>query len=446
MNRDNDFSPALRGRAESFEALRARLATIPVIDTHDHSTRTGPRYTDPVQVILGEYMLTDLSSATSDDETRVLLDTSISLDERWPVLKRAWTRAAHTGFAQITRRVLHQFYGEEEVTLPALHRMQNKLLDLEDTLTFETILEQANIVARIEDVWPDVGQVLAGTFSLTPRAHLAIPLPGYHQVRSFMEIQAKAAPLNRSISTLDEYLDVCWTIFKGFKNYGAVAFKDQSAYFRGLDYTNPTRAEAERVFNWIMSDALRAASYPDGLKPLDDYLFHAFLRMAGDLQLPVQLHTGHLAGLYGDIRKANAAQMADLFLLHRNVQFDLFHANWPYGGELLFLAKAFPNVRMNFCWAHAIDPLYCQALMREAVSAVPHVKIHAFGADYGGFGLPPGGGYVDRAWAHLQLALDNMAIALSDLVEMNYLSLAQAESIARRWLYENPKEFYQLAA
>jgi len=136
--------------------------------------------------------------------------------------------------------------------------------------------------------------------------------------------------------------------------------------------------------------------------------------------------------------------MADLFLLHRDVRFDLFHANWPYGGELLFLAKAFPNVVMNFCWAHAIDPIYCQALMREAVSAVPHAKVHAFGSDYGGFGLPPGGGYVDRAWAHLQIALDNMAIALSDLVEMNYLSFAQAESIARAWLYENPKEFYHL--
>jgi predicted TIM-barrel fold metal-dependent hydrolase len=139
--------------------------------------------------------------------------------------------------------------------------------------------------------------------------------------------------------------------------------------------------DAERIFNRLTSDALRSAGYPDELKPLDDYLFHAFLRMARDLDLPVQLHTGHLAGLYDDIRKANAAQMADLFLLHRDVRFDLFHANWPYGGELLFLAKAFPNVVMNFCWAHAIDPLYCQTLMREAVSAVPHAKIHAFGSD-----------------------------------------------------------------
>ena len=432
------------GRAQCFDDLRATLDTMPVIDTHDHSTRLGPKYDDPVQVIVGEYLLTDLSSATSDETTRILLDRAVPLEERWPVLEQAWSRAAHTGFAQITRRVLQRFYDEDEVTLAALLRMQDRLLDLENEETFDDILEQANIVVRLADVWPDVLQVLNGSYQLTPHARLVIPLPGYHQVRSFMEIQARAAPLNRSISTLDEYVDACWEIFQGFKEFGAVAFKDQSAYFRTLDYSNPTKDEAERVFNRLMADGLRSAGYPDELKPLDDYLFHAFMRMARDLDLPVQLHTGHLAGLYGDIRKANAAQMADLFLLHRDVRFDLFHANWPYGGELLFLAKAFPNVVMNFCWAHAIDPIYCQALMREAVSAVPHAKVHAFGADYGGFGLPPGGGYVDRAWAHLQLALDNMAIALSDLVEMNYLSFVQAESIARAWLYENPKEFYRL--
>ena len=149
-------------------------------------------------------------------------------------------------------------------------------------------------------------------------------------------------------------------IFAGFKAYGAVAFKDQSAYTRSLDYGNPSHAEAEAVFNWFMADATRSAAYPDGVKPLDDYLFHAFLRMARDLDLPVQLHTGHLAGLYGDITKANAVQLADLFLLHRDVRFDLFHANWPYGGEALFLVKNFPNVSLNFCWAHTIDPLYCQ--------------------------------------------------------------------------------------
>ena len=287
-------------------------------------------------------------------------------------------------------------------------------------------------------------KVLDGSFELTPRGRLVVSLPAYHRVRSFMEVQELVKPLRRSVSSLDEYLDACREIFAGFKAYGAVAFKDQSAYTRSLDYGNPSHAEAEAVFNWFMADATRSAVYPDGVKPLDDYLFHAFLRMARDLDLPVQLHTGHLAGLHGDITKANAVQLADLFLLHRDVRFDLFHANWPYGGEALFLTKAHPNVSLDFCWAHAIDPIYCQDLLRQALSSVPHSKIHGFGSDFGGFGYPPGGGYADRAWAQAQIAKENIAIALAEMVEIEYIDMDEAKTIARAWLFDNPNQFYRL--
>ena len=64
-----------------------------------------------------------------------------------------------------------------------------------------------------------------------------------------------------------------------------MAFKDQSAYSRSLGYANPTYADAERVFNWLMENPLRSAAYPDGVQALDDFLFHSFMRMARDLDL-----------------------------------------------------------------------------------------------------------------------------------------------------------------
>ena len=434
----------MQSNSRHFQELAEYCRAVPIIDCHDHATKLGPKYTDPIQVVVGEYFLTDLASATSDGDAQTLLNHAIPWEERWPILERAWPRTCHTGFAQVTRRVLKKFYGEDDVSLDALRRMVDKLLDLEDSDTFTRILDEANIVMRLEDVWPDVKSVLDGTYQLTPRGRLVIPLPGYHNVRSYLDVQDRVAPLGRTVTSLDEYLTACNEIFKGFKASGAVAFKDQSAYFRGLDYGNPTRADAERVFNRFMADPLYSAAYPAGVKALDDYLFHAFMRMARELDLPVQLHTGHLAGLYGDIAKANAVQLADLLLLHRDVRFDLFHANWPYGGEILYLAKNFPNVALDFCWANIIDPIYCQNLMRQALSSVPHSKIHGHGSDYGGFGYHPGGGYVDRAWAHADIARENIAIALADMVDVAYLSMNQAKTIARAWLFDNPNEFYRL--
>ena len=161
-----------------------------------------------------------------------------------------------------------------------------------------------------------------------------------------------------------------------------------------------------------------------------------FMRMARDLDLPVQIHTGHMAGIRNDIAKTNAVGLTRLIELHRDVRFDLFHANWPYGGELLYLGKNYPNVALDFCWANIIDPIYCQNLFKQALSAVPHGKIHGYGSDYGGS--------ADRAWAHAAIARDNIAIALADMVEMEYLGLDEAREVAHAWLFGNANAFFRL--
>ena len=169
---------------------------------------------------------------------------------------------------------------------------------------------------------------------------------------------------------------------------------------------------------------------------MDDYLFHAFIRMARDLDLPVQFHTGLLAGNRNNISNANASHLIPILELHRDVRFDLFHANWPYGGEWLFLGKNYPNVYLNFCWANIIDPFYCQQLFQQCVSVVPHGKIFAYGSDFGG--------QADHAWAHAEIMRENLAIALSNLVDQEYLSLSEAKKIAAAWMYENPNQFFRL--
>jgi predicted TIM-barrel fold metal-dependent hydrolase len=160
------------------------------------------------------------------------------------------------------------------------------------------------------------------------------------------------------------------------------------------------------------------------------------MRMARDLEMPVQIHTGHMAGIRNEITKTNAAHMSRVFELHREVQFDLFHANWPYCGELLYLAKNYPNVAIDFCWANIIDPVYCQNMMKQALSCVPHGKIHGYGSDFGG--TP------DRALAHASIARDNIAIALADMVQMEYIGFEEAKEIAKAWLFDNPNEFFSL--
>ncbi|MBA7470575.1 hypothetical protein ES707_05862 [subsurface metagenome] len=426
----------MRASNRFFDPLLEHIRTLPVVDCHDHSAECGPACTDPIGAIISGYFPSDIQSASSDEEVQKIIDTSLSLEERWPVLERAWKRTSHTGYAQVTRRVLKHFYGEDELSLDALKRIEGKLLDLEDEKTWIGILDEAGIVCRLANISIDEKKIMDGSLKLPPRARIVIGLPAYHQIRSFEEVQTIGSVVGKRITSLDEFLHTCHEIFTAYKAYGAVAFKDQSAYSRDIGYTNPPRAEAERVFNSFIEDPRRSSSYPEGIRPLDDYLFHEFMRMARELELPVQIHTGHMAGIRNDIRKTNAALFTNVLELHRDVRFDLFHANWPYSGELLFLCKNYPNVAIDFCWTNIIDPIYCRRMLEQAISCVPHSKIHGYGSDFEG--------HVERAWAHVQIARENIAVALSNLVDMEYLGLEEAKVVARDILFTNPNEFFDL--
>jgi hypothetical protein len=103
--------------------------------------------------------------------------------------------------------------------------------------------------------------------------------------------------------------------------------------------------------------------------------------------------------------------------------------------EYLFLGKNYPNVTLDLCWVQTIDPLYSIELMKRAVMTVPMNKLMAFGGD---------DSTIEHIIGYLCIARDNIATALSELMDSGYLSLADAKEIAEHWLYRNPKELYRL--
>ena len=426
----------MKSPVHCYPELREHIVTIPIIDCHDHSGEERPKYTDAILALTSGYFHDDIASAVGEADRWILEDCSLSLDERWPIFERAWSRTKFTGYSLVTRMAMKEFYGEDELTLDALKRIQEKLLDFSDDALTESVLDKAGIKVRITDNWPDVKKIVDGSFKMPPRSRLAISIPAYHAVCSYEEVQPLISPTKRTVTSLDEYIQACREVFEVQKDFGAVCFKDQSAYTRHIGYSNPSRSQAEESFNWMISNPRHKLSYPDGNRPLGDYLFHEFMRMAKEMDLPVQLHTGHMAGTWNDIRKTRAIHLLPVLELHKDVRFDLFHLNWPYDGDILFLGKNFPNVAIDFCWAHIIDPVYSQRIIPQILGAVPHGKIHGYGSDHGG--------NLDRSWAHSQIARDNIAIGLAEMVEMDYIGLEDAKEIAQAWLFDNPNEFFRL--
>ncbi len=121
---------------------------------------------------------------------------------------------------------------------------------------------------------------------------------------------------------------------------------------------------------------------------------------------------------------------------YREARFDLFHAGYPYAGEVAVLGKNFANVFVDLCWVHVISPWVARQTLHEWIETIPANKIMAFGGDYT---------FVEGAYAHSRIARANVATVLAEKVESGYIDEPRALSLARKLLHENAQRFFRLA-
>ena len=421
---------------KTYETLRADIDAITVIDTHEHFSGPADQADnkEPIASLVTGYVHSDMWAAAGAEAVEKLQDPAASTEQKWPLFQQVWSKMQHTAYARVTKMILANEYGVDEITLESLRSIAGRLIDLREPKAFEAQLDRYHIHCCLGNVWLDVKDYLSGKAELHPRVKMLIRGPEMHGVRNFDAVQNVAGWLGRRVTCLDEYVDALGELCTRMKARGAIGLKDQSAYGRIIQYGSGTRGEAEKLFGMIMDDPRSGLGFP-AAKPLDDYLFHALMRICRDLDLPVQIHTGHMAGIRNDVAKTNAAHFRSVLELHRDVRFDLFHGNWPYAGDWLFLGKNYPNVSLDCCWLHIIDARYARRVLADSITAVPHCKIHGFGGDYG---------QLEYACGHLVIARDNIAAALAEMVDDDWLGIDEARQVAADWLFNNANEFFAL--
>lgn len=221
-------------------------------------------------------------------------------------------------------------------------------------------------------------------------------------------------------------------------------FKIGIAYQRDLRVGDPTSYEAEYAFNRIRNRKV----FHDGIqhnagavnaleaRPLADYMIHRLMQRANDEGLPVQIHTGYLAGNWGSLEGTRAMNLVPLFEKYRRVRFDLFHASWPWMSELGAIAKNYPNVYPDMCWAWTMNPAESERALSEWLDGVPFTKIFGYGADTG---LP---------WCNVGYAIQariGIARVLEQKIEAGYFSQSTAEEVASAIMLRNGETFFGLA-
>lgn len=223
-----------------------------------------------------------------------------------------------------------------------------------------------------------------------------------------------------AVQALNEAISICQATGR------LAAIKIGMAYQRDLTIADPTLHEAEVAFNRIrnpdaggsgLQQRNGAVNAREG-RPLGDYLLQRLFERAADDRLPVQIHTGYLAGNWGALEATRAMRLLPVLDKFRSVRFDLFHASWPWCSELGTIAKEFPNVWPDLCWMWTMNPAEAERALEGWLDAVPFTKIFGFGSDTG---LP---------WCVVGYALQ-ARIGIANVLERRVLSGIYSEADAR---------------
>ncbi len=418
---------------KTYKDLRGFLSAMPVIDTHEHFDGPTDRIDDPLTFLRNTYY-------GADHALHLRGMKAIPPLSKNDLFRLAYEKTKHTTYAKPLQIVLRDLYGlEPTMSDEMIERFGRMRLEKEDGY-YEMTIKKCNIKASIVhlkgpayDITPFTDMV-SGIKPKAPGCFYTIPISPYCDPISGDDIRLRSEPIGREVKVLDDYIEAIDKYIADSVSSGAVAFKDYSAYYRALDYSAKDKESACLAFERMLASPAQEAQISDRIT-LGNYLTDYVYSLAGKYRLPVQIHTGHLAGLFNDIRRSNAAGLIEMFQKHQSTRFSLLHANWPYMEEALFLGKSFPNVTIDLCWTQIIESEYSMEFLKRALRVMPHSHIFAFGGDT----RQP-----EWIYAHLEISKDNVAHALADLIDSGELSMQDARQIALDIFYNNPNEYFSL--
>ncbi len=262
-----------------------------------------------------------------------------------------WDFVKTTGYGQAVNLGIQKMFNltlnkenSQEIDNRLKEFMENKSAEE----IFKEIYKKVNVIGavtdRSEDSYKDL-TVFSGK-NYPSFIKVALRFDKFIFIDSKETVKGLEKDFNVSITNLKELTDIVSNhVDKANKTGNLAAFKIGVAYQRDISFDDVSFEIANDKFDKLMTGE------SIDLKALQDYIAHYVIQLSEKYKKPVQIHTGHLAGAWHDVRKSNPSLLIPLFQKYKNVRFDIFHASWPYSEFVASLGKGFPNVWLDMCWA-----------------------------------------------------------------------------------------------
>ncbi|MBI2191205.1 MAG: amidohydrolase family protein [Planctomycetes bacterium] len=414
--------------------LALHIQQLPLCDSHEHLRKekdyveNGP---DILQNLFGNYVQADLvvGGASTDAVNRLLDAKDPDIRSRFDGVRRAWERVRHTGYGEAVRTIASQIYGLEEITAAGLEAALPRHQELRQPGQRLRILrERANLDhVQVDDFcWPCLPDESGLDFFFYDLSWVSFcsGTPDFKALGGETGIEVK------DLSTLRQAMRA---LFDKYARY-AIAIKSQHAYNRTLLWRERTDSDAARALEARLSRPDQVSE--DERLCLGDWCWARGVELGIEHDLPFKIHTGYYAGHSSmPVDFIRGGNLCSLLKKYPKARFVLMHIAYPYNDELVALAKHYPNVYADLCWAWSIDPYSSADFLRRCLHAVPINKIFAFGGD--------------TAWpcASMAYALQArrwLTVALEREIAEEMMTEREAVTLATHLMSENQYDCFHL--
>lgn len=423
----------------TYNRIRDHADGIKVVNTHEHQhwpEEYGDYRFGFYHLIAASYLAADISSAGTNGYDWKLLD-SLSLDELWDVYGKAldYTRST-TYYSQFVNgfRKLYDFrdlYFTRDNIAKLSAAIANNYKDYK--LWFNEAFNMAGYeLMFLDQYWKPFNTRIdnkhfALVFHINPLISESSRKPGKDAVLKSIYKEADSAGFK--INNLEDYLGFCDHLFKRNIENKAVCIKNSQAYSRTLYYEDVPYDEAKVLFEKPSSDLTPAEA-----KKIEDFMFHWIIQQAVKYDLPIQIHTGYLAGNGNVLDNGQPIKLNNLFLKYPEAKFDLFHGGFPWTDEFAALGKMFPNVYLNIVWLPQISREKAVSTLEVMLDCVPYNKF-LWGGDCG---------LIEESTGSLEFGKDVVSEVLAKRVATGLMTEEAAFGIVERIFRKNAIEVFKL--
>ncbi|MBM4026110.1 MAG: hypothetical protein FJ280_11995 [Planctomycetes bacterium] len=235
---------------------------------------------------------------------------------------------------------------------------------------------------------------------------------------------------NVSIDSFDDYLKYADQLIQKAIGRKAVAVKNALPYIRNLEFADVSYERAKALFDKSATVELST----EEKKAIQDYMVHWTIEKASEYGVPIQIHTGYLAGNGNTLSNSQPLDLNPLFLKYPKVKFVLFHGSYPWTGEYCALGKMFPNVYLDLVWLPQISRSAAIRTFDEMLDMVPYNKFF-----WGGDCV-----FIEESTGALEYGKEVIAEVLASRVGRGLMTEDLARDVARGIFRENAITVFRL--